>query len=101
MAPKEPCRHARQLATAALTALPAFRAAARAAACRAAYDEPFVPPSPPWCSPYVYVDAHILATPAIADIDNDGVEELVVPVSYFYDLQYYDNEVGMPAERGM
>lgn len=40
---------------------------------------------------YAYVDAHILATPAIADIDGDGTEELVVPVSYFYDRDYYDS----------
>lgn len=36
-------------------------------------------------SEYVYVDAHVLATPAIADIDGDGHEELVLSVSYFYD----------------
>ncbi len=29
---------------------------------------------------YVFVDPHVLATPAIADIDGDGHEELVVPV---------------------
>ncbi|KAL4443840.1 hypothetical protein ABPG75_011577 [Micractinium tetrahymenae] len=57
-------------------------------------------------SPYMYVDAHILATPAIADIDGDGAEELVVPVSYFFDLQYYDNEehrleLGLYAELGL
>mmetsp|Transcript_4558 Transcript_4558/g.9807 ORF Transcript_4558/g.9807 Transcript_4558/m.9807 type:complete len:1070 (-) Transcript_4558:202-3411(-) len=40
---------------------------------------------------HVYVDAHVLATPAIADIDADGHEELVVPVSYFYDREYYDD----------
>ena len=45
------------------------------------------------CSPFVYIDAHILATPSIADIDGDGTEELVVAVSYFYDRQYYEKEV--------
>lgn len=45
-------------------------------------------------SPFVYIDAHILATPAIADLDGDGAEELVVAVSYFYDRQYYEKEVG-------
>lgn len=45
------------------------------------------------CSPFVYIDAHILTTPAIADIDGDGVEELVVAVSYFFDRQYYEKEV--------
>ncbi len=48
-------------------------------------------------SPFVYVDAHILATPAIADLDGDGAEELVVAVSYFYDRQYYEKEVGIRA----
>ncbi len=45
------------------------------------------------CSPYIYIDAHILATPAIGDLDGDGVDELVVAVSYFFDKDYYDTEV--------
>lgn len=45
---------------------------------------------------YVYVDAHLLCTPAAADIDNDGRVELVLAVSYFYDREYYDN----PAHAG-
>ncbi|GIL89184.1 hypothetical protein Vretimale_18615 [Volvox reticuliferus] len=40
---------------------------------------------------YVYVDPHIMTTPAIADIDGDGHDELVVAVSYFYDREYYDD----------
>ncbi|XP_062002555.1 protein DEFECTIVE IN EXINE FORMATION 1 isoform X3 [Rosa rugosa] len=40
---------------------------------------------------YVNVDAHILCTPVIADIDNDGISEMVVAVSYFFDHEYYDN----------
>jgi len=40
---------------------------------------------------YVNVDAHILCTPVIADIDNDGVSEMIVAVSYFFDHEYYDN----------
>ncbi|KAL1193841.1 Protein DEFECTIVE IN EXINE FORMATION 1 [Cardamine amara subsp. amara] len=40
---------------------------------------------------YVNIDAHILCTPVIADIDNDGVQEMVVAVSYFFDPEYYDN----------
>ncbi|KAL0338224.1 UNVERIFIED_CONTAM: protein DEFECTIVE IN EXINE FORMATION 1 [Sesamum angustifolium] len=35
---------------------------------------------------YVHIDAHV-----IADIDNDGVMEMVVAVSYFFDHTYYDN----------
>ncbi|XP_022747221.1 protein DEFECTIVE IN EXINE FORMATION 1-like isoform X4 [Durio zibethinus] len=40
---------------------------------------------------YVNVDSHILSTPVIADIDNDGVSEMIVAVSYFFDHEYYDN----------
>jgi hypothetical protein len=35
----------------------------------------------------VFIDAHILSTPAIADIDGDSHEELVIAVSYFYDRE--------------
>ncbi|EFC44640.1 predicted protein [Naegleria gruberi] len=38
---------------------------------------------------FITVDAHILSTPVIADIDNDGKEELIASVSYFYDREYY------------
>ncbi|KOM29368.1 hypothetical protein LR48_Vigan661s000500 [Vigna angularis] len=34
---------------------------------------------------HVNVDSHILCTPVIADIDNDGVSEMIVAVSYFFD----------------
>ncbi|XP_010469113.1 PREDICTED: protein DEFECTIVE IN EXINE FORMATION 1-like [Camelina sativa] len=40
---------------------------------------------------YVNIDAHILCTPVIADIDKDGVQEMVIAVSYFFDPEYYDN----------
>ncbi|KAI3676307.1 hypothetical protein L1987_85913 [Smallanthus sonchifolius] len=40
---------------------------------------------------YVHVDSHILCTPVIADIDKDGVSEMIVAVSYFFDQEYYDN----------
>lgn len=43
------------------------------------------------------MDAHVLATPAIADIDGDGHDELVAVVSYFYDRDYYEDEVSRPA----
>ncbi|KAK3093746.1 hypothetical protein FSP39_019620 [Pinctada imbricata] len=39
---------------------------------------------------YIPVDPHIMATPSLADINNDGVtEELVIPVSYFYEEDDY------------
>ncbi|KAL3327308.1 hypothetical protein AABB24_035134 [Solanum stoloniferum] len=40
---------------------------------------------------YVDIDAHVLCTPVIADIDNDGVSEMIVAVSYFFDHEYYQN----------
>ncbi|MBA0726617.1 hypothetical protein Golax_002434 [Gossypium laxum] len=40
---------------------------------------------------YVNIDSHILSTPVIADIDKDGVSEMIVAVSYFFDHEYYDN----------
>uniref|UniRef100_A0A1D1ZA04 Lambda-carrageenase n=1 Tax=Anthurium amnicola TaxID=1678845 RepID=A0A1D1ZA04_9ARAE len=40
---------------------------------------------------YVDVDSHILCTPVIADIDNDGTSEMIIAVSYFFDREYYDN----------
>ncbi|KAL3531728.1 hypothetical protein ACH5RR_005249 [Cinchona calisaya] len=40
---------------------------------------------------YVHIDAHVLCTPVIADIDNDGISEMVIAVSYFFDHSYYDN----------
>ncbi|KAL6987731.1 Protein DEFTIVE IN EXINE FORMATION 1, partial [Sarracenia purpurea var. burkii] len=40
---------------------------------------------------YVNIDSHVLCTPVIADIDNDGVSEMIVAVSYFFDHEYYDN----------
>jgi len=41
----------------------------------------------------VLVDAHILCTPSIGDIDGDGHDELVVAASYFFDREYYDDPV--------
>lgn len=42
-------------------------------------------------SEYIWVDSHILSTPVIADIDGDGINELVVSVSYYYDPEKYEN----------
>lgn len=38
---------------------------------------------------FVWVDAHVLATPTLADIDHDGRSELVLAVSYFFDADEY------------
>lgn len=38
----------------------------------------------------VYVDAHILSTPIIADFNSDGVEnELIVAVNFYFDQKRY------------
>ena len=42
---------------------------------------------------HVWLDPHILANPAIADIDGDGQEELVIAVSYFFDRDQYSRPV--------
>ncbi len=34
---------------------------------------------------YVYVDAHVLCTPIIADIERDGKDEVIFAVSYYFD----------------
>jgi hypothetical protein len=43
-------------------------------------------------SEYVWIDPHIQTTPVVGDIDNDGHEELVVAVSYFFDLSEYTSD---------
>ena len=42
---------------------------------------------------FVSIDSHILCTPAIADIDGDGREEIVIAATYFFDNEYYDKPV--------
>jgi hypothetical protein len=41
-------------------------------------------------SEHVWLDAHVLATPAVGDVDGDGHPEVVVPVSYFFDRAQYE-----------
>ena len=45
---------------------------------------------------FVHVDAHLLCTPSVADVDGDGRAEIVLSVSYFFDREYYDD----PARAG-
>jgi hypothetical protein len=40
---------------------------------------------------YVYIDAHILSTPIIRDLDDDGKDELILSVSYYFDKEYYSD----------
>ena len=40
-------------------------------------------------SKYVFVDAHVLSSPALADVNNDGKLELIMAVSYYFDAADY------------
>ena len=42
----------------------------------------------------MWLNPHILAKSAIADVDGDGQEKLVVAVSYFFDAAQYSRLVG-------
>ena len=42
---------------------------------------------------YLWLDPHILCTPALADIDGDGHDDLIVAASYFFDRDEYDTHV--------
>lgn len=46
---------------------------------------------------FLWLDAHVLCTPAIADIDRDGHQELVVAVTYYFDRDKYDTPVSCAA----
>lgn len=37
------------------------------------------------------VDPHVMCGAAIGDLDADGADELVLPVSYFFDRAYHDS----------
>jgi hypothetical protein len=40
---------------------------------------------------FIQVDPHVLATPVIADLNMDGIkEEMIIPVSYFFDVHEYE-----------
>ncbi|KAH7852432.1 hypothetical protein Vadar_024746 [Vaccinium darrowii] len=54
-------------------------------------DEEWTDAQPELVENFVNLDANILCTPVIADIDNDGVSEMIVAVSYFFNYEYYDN----------
>lgn len=40
-------------------------------------------------SKFVFVDAHVLGTPTLADINGDGHLELIMAVSYYFDKAHY------------
>ena len=35
------------------------------------------------------MDPHILATPVVVDLDEDGVSDIIVPVTYYFDKRKY------------
>ena len=47
-------------------------------------------------SNYVLIDAHVLTTPTVADINNDGHVEILLSVSYFFDRAKYQDEPPAP-----
>jgi hypothetical protein len=49
---------------------------------------------------WVNVDAHILATPVIMDVDNDGHHEVIIAVSYFFDQVSLTHYVSMSSAVG-
>lgn len=50
----------------------------------------------------VFVDPHVLATPTLADMNGDGqINELVVPVSYYFDPYYYGDPHNLAKLRGL
>ena len=44
-------------------------------------------------SNYVYVDPHVLASPTLADVNNDGNVEIIIPVSYYFDREEHPGNV--------
>ena len=33
----------------------------------------------------MYVDPHVLATPLLVDLNGDSMQELIIPVTYYFD----------------
>jgi hypothetical protein len=47
--------------------------------------EKYLSEQPPADNEHIFIDAHVLHTPVIADLDGDKHDELIVPVSYYFD----------------
>ena len=37
----------------------------------------------------VYIDAHVLASATLADVNGDGNQYLIIPISYYFDKAKY------------
>lgn len=45
-------------------------------------------------SDFLFIDAHVLGSPTLADVNNDGHLEVIVAVSYYFDkVQYADKDI--------
>ena len=52
-------------------------------------------------SDMVYIDPHVLSAPTLLDVDGDGVMELVLAVSYYFDMADYPDYLNDTIDRSM
>jgi hypothetical protein len=43
-------------------------------------------------SDYLHVDAHVLSSPVLVDIDRDGRAEVFISISYYFDRVEYNDK---------
>ena len=46
-------------------------------------------------SHWINVDAHVLASATLADVNGDGRQELIIPVSYYFDAEEYAGKTNL------
>jgi len=60
------------------------------------YDLPYTEEAEIWeaniSAQYIHIDAHVLSNGALCDLNGDGVPELVLSVSYFFDSAEFDRK---------
>lgn len=52
-------------------------------------------------SDMVYIDPHVLSAPSLLDVDGDGIMELVVAISYYFDMADYPSHNDSDIDRSM